>query len=423
MNEENNKNKNQELINNFLAEVERKLPFWLKDQKEDIEEILEELETHIWDKATVLAEELDPSEQHIRQAINQMGSPSKIASEYKRRGKPKFYITEELFPLYTRVMIITAAVSIGINLLIFVFSFASSKTVGDIFGSFFSGVFTSFAIVIILVSAIFIFLSYEGYLPEDLGRFAQRFPKINVLPIIRLDKTKDETTTYAEPLTAETEVPISNVTTYTSVPSKKISVVEPRVVKETIIVKEPRVIQEIQPRKRVKRVSYVSGRNYLSEGITGMVFGTVFVVLPFLPILDFIQEPFRIWITIFGAIMLLGGVIKFLQAMVGRLLRLQQLLMFLGLIPTAANIPLFLTIIGKAQIFTTTNVLDAVLDLLDLIIRKIGYTMDTGTAILALTITVYILVGLLSISLLTELIRIVKLEVQGFPEKEITYYD
>ncbi len=423
MNEENNQNKNQELINNFLAEVERKLPFWLKDQKEDIEEILEELETHIWDKATVLAEELEPSEHHIRQAIDQMGSPSKIASEYKRRGKPKYYITEELFPLYTRVMIITAAVSIGINLLIFVFSFASSKSVGDIFGSFFSGVFTSIAIAIILVSAIFVFLSYEGYLPDDLGRFAQRFPRINVLPIIRFDKSKDVTTTQADPLTVETEVPISNTATSTAVPSRKVSVVEPRAVKETIIIKEPRVIQEVQPRKRVKRVSYVSGRNYLSEGITGMVFGTVFVVLPFLPILDFIQEPFRIWITIFGALMLLGGVIKFLQAMVGRLLRLQQLLMFLGLIPTAANIPLFLTIIGKAQIFTTTNVLDAVLDLLDLIIRKIGYTMDTGTAILALTITVYILVGLLSISLLTVLIRIVKLEVQGFPEKEITYYD
>ncbi len=400
MNEENSQNKNQELVNNFLAEVERKLPFWLKDQKEDIEEILEELETHIWDKATVLAEELDPSEDHIRQAIDQMGAPSKIASEYKRRGKPKFFITEELFPLYTRVMIIAAAVLAGINFLVFIFSFASNKSVGEIFGAFFQGVFTSFAIAIIIVSAIFVYLSHEGYLPDDLGRFARRFPQVNFLPVIRLDKDKDKTITQTDPLTTE-----------------------PNVVKETIIVKEPRVVREVQPRKRVKRVSYVSGRNYLSEGITGMVFGTAFVVLPFLPILDFIQEAFRIWITIFGALMLLGGIIKFLQAMVGRLLRLQQLLMFLGLLVTAINIPLFLTIIGKAQIFTTTNVLDAVLNLLDLIITKIGYTMNTETAILALTITIYITVGLTALGILSELIRMIKLEVEGFPEKEVIYYD
>ena len=88
MSNENNNNSNssdrrQELIKSFLDEVERKLPFWLKDQKEDINDILEELETHIWDRATELAEGGEPSEEQIELVIEQMGSPSKIAGEYK----------------------------------------------------------------------------------------------------------------------------------------------------------------------------------------------------------------------------------------------------------------------------------------------------------------------------------------------------
>ena len=55
-NYDNDSDKRQELIKIFLDDVERKLPFWLKDEKENISDILEELETHIWDRATELAE-------------------------------------------------------------------------------------------------------------------------------------------------------------------------------------------------------------------------------------------------------------------------------------------------------------------------------------------------------------------------------
>ena len=89
---ENNKeiySSEQKLVKDFLYEVKRRLPFWLRDQKEDVNEIIEELENHIWDRATELADGQDPSPDQIQQVINQMGSPGKIASEYKRRGKPK----------------------------------------------------------------------------------------------------------------------------------------------------------------------------------------------------------------------------------------------------------------------------------------------------------------------------------------------
>ncbi|MHA1505478.1 MAG: HAAS signaling domain-containing protein, partial [Candidatus Heimdallarchaeota archaeon] len=157
----------QKLVNDFLNEVRRRLPFWLKDVKEDVDEIIEELENHIWDRATELADGQEPSPDQIEQVINQMGSPRKIASEYKRRGKPKYFITEELWPQYQRSMLIFGAVLVGINIII-AFARIGSHSAGEIFGGLFQGIFTSLAISLIITTIIFALLSHEGYLPDDL---------------------------------------------------------------------------------------------------------------------------------------------------------------------------------------------------------------------------------------------------------------
>ena len=247
-NYDNDSDKRQELIKIFLDDVERKLPFWLKDEKDNIADILEELETHIWDRATELAEGGEPSEEQIELVIEQMGSPGKIAGEYKRRGKPKFYITEELFPLYQRILIIAAAVLAGFNFLGMLFSIGS-KYPRHLFGDFFQGIFISFAIALILITIQFVLLSREGYLPEDFSRFTSRLP-ITVRRFFetRPSETTETTETKPEaaaktasiPTATETEVPIS-------VPKVVIETERPQIVKETIIVKEPRVIRERKP--------------------------------------------------------------------------------------------------------------------------------------------------------------------------------
>ena len=161
-NYDNDSDKRQELIKTFLDDVERKLPFWLKDEKENISDILEELETHIWDRATELAEGGDPSEEQIEIVIEQMGTPSKIASEYKRRGKPKYFITEELFPLYTKILIIVGAVLVGFNFIGMLFSIIGATSARAVFGGFFQGIFVSFAIALVLITIQFVYLSKEG---------------------------------------------------------------------------------------------------------------------------------------------------------------------------------------------------------------------------------------------------------------------
>ena len=432
MSNENNNNSNssdrrQELIKSFLDEVERKLPFWLKDQKEDINDILEELETHIWDRATELAEGGEPSEEQIELVIELMGSPSKIAGEYKRRGKPKFYITEELFPLYQRFLIIAAIVLASFNFLGMLFSFAGgNKGVGPLFRNFSQGFFISFAIALILITIQFVLLSREGYLPEDFSRFTARLP----VTIRRFFETRPKEATktadskpevaarsIVEPTTTET-------TGSVSIPKVVLETEKAKIVKETIIVKEPSVIREerrLRP-ERVVKYKRELGRNYLSEGITGMVFGAALVILPFLPVFDFMGDsPLRYWIVILGGISLTIGVIRFLQALVGRLLRLQQGLMFLSVIPKAVYIPLWLSLIRP--VFEYDGLHLEIVNKINWLVTNVDWWWwDQSTTFLVLQIIIYVTIAINAISILSELTRIAKLEAEGFPIREVEVY-
>jgi hypothetical protein len=424
-NYDNDSDRRKELIKAFLDDVERKLPFWLKDEKENISDILEELETHIWDRATELAEGGDPSEEQIELVIDQMGSPSKIAGEYKRRGKPKYFITEELFPIYTKILIIVGAVLVGFNFIGMLFSIIGATTARAVFGGFFQGIFVSFAIALILITLQFIYLSKEGYLPEDFSRFTSRLPST----VRRFFETRPKETPEAteakqeiavksvqEPTSTETIVPIA-------APKVAVKTEKPQIVKETIIVKEPRVIkEERRPRpERVVKYKRDLGRNYLSEGITGMVFGTVLVILPFLPLFDFMgTSPLRYWLVILGGISLAIGIIRFLQALVGRLLRLQQGLMFLSVLPKAAYIPLWLSLIRP--VFEYDGFHQEVLKLINWLINNVDWWMNYENTILVLQIIVYFIIAINSISILSELTRIAKLEAEGFPIREVEVY-
>ncbi|NHK30502.1 MAG: hypothetical protein FK730_04080 [Asgard group archaeon] len=434
----------KDIVDEFLEDVKKKLPFWLKDEKEELDEILEELENHIWDKATELADLEDPSEEHIRQVIEQMGKPSKIAAEYKHRGKPKYFITEELFPMYLKTLVITSALLFGLNFIGMLFSIGG----GGVARSFFSGVFISLAIALILISIQFIYLSKEGYLPEDFQRFTSRLPfSINRWFETKKDAKKIESAAYEGPeIVSETGVTRSapemeKIEAYDDqydrvepfiTTEPKVSIIketkfvdkEPQVIKETIVMKEPR-----KEKTRIVKQKHWSG-SYLSDGIAGIVFGTTFVILAFLPLLDFLRGPnyypLNYWFAIFGGIILVGGVIRFMQAIVGRVLRVQQGLMFLHTLPAAAMIPLWLVLLKQVSVWGPYT--DEVMNLFQAIVIKFGqlvsesFVFDPAIGLIVLKVIVYVNIGILAISILSELSKIARLEAEGFPVKEIEIY-
>ena len=154
----------EKLVDDFLKRVKNKLPGWLKENKKEVKEILSELETHIWEKAEDLSETRAPTMKSIKVAIGQMGSPSSIAREYKKRGTPKVYITEELWPYYIKALKV-AAILIVIG---FVVGFVVNIFMGNIEEAL--GIFNIFNVlftVFVVISIVFVALSMEGYLPED----------------------------------------------------------------------------------------------------------------------------------------------------------------------------------------------------------------------------------------------------------------
>lgn len=148
-------------IKEFLRIVKEKLPEWIKEKKED-KEILIELEEHIWDKADELSEQGRATEQSVRLAIAHMGTPQDIAREYKRRGTPKVYISEELWPLYTRWITGVLLVIFILNVVGFVVSIFTGGN-----AEFGFGLITNLLGAFAIVTLIFVGLSMEGYFPED----------------------------------------------------------------------------------------------------------------------------------------------------------------------------------------------------------------------------------------------------------------
>lgn len=162
------------LIKEFLDEVELKLPFWLKNESDELKGVLKELEEHIEDKTEALEATGKTKLESTQLAIADMGSPSSIAREYKRRGTPKLYISEELFPTYLNVLRI-AGMIVGIvtAVLLSLSVLITTLLGGNGLEAFFSGL-SSFIIWTIIIAAgitaLFTWLSYEGYFPDDLRK-------------------------------------------------------------------------------------------------------------------------------------------------------------------------------------------------------------------------------------------------------------
>ena len=157
----------QNLVKEYLQNIKAKLPDWLKEKKEH-KEILAELEEHLWNKAEELSETGEPTLNSIQSAIERMGTPESIAREYKRRGTPKFYITEEMWPLYKKVLFIVFMVIIVINIIIPIVNvFFDSISGKQIFEDVATGIQMGLLGSFVVITVIFVALSMQGYFPED----------------------------------------------------------------------------------------------------------------------------------------------------------------------------------------------------------------------------------------------------------------
>jgi hypothetical protein len=380
----------ENIVDDFLGRVRRLLPFWLKENEEQVNDILNELENHIWDRATDIASPDEPSTADIETALEQMGSPREIASEYKRRGIPKIYITEELFPLYQQVSVIVAIIILAVNVLVMAFSIGR-KSFGAIVGDFFSSLAIGFLIEIIIVTGIFVYLSMEGFMPHDLPqlKFIDRIH--DEIKWQKEREAKDKISFDAE-ASAKTEVqPTQTVTQVESFPSR-----------EATITRREKKKPKTRPKKRKKTRydKYLNDRREnFGSGIAGIVFGILVIILPFFTLQEYLHYELQIWIALWGLLMLLGGIFSFNQALVGRRKRLTQLFMTLNIIGDGLHIPLFLALLIRPEILLT----------------KLETWLPTWDILLGAQITVGLIISFSIISIIANVGKVIRLEVEGFP--------
>ncbi len=157
----------ENIIKEYLKEVKKALPEWLKEKKEH-KEILADLEDHLREKARELSNTGEITLKSIHDAIEHMGTPKTIAKEYKRRGTPHIYITKEMWPLYLRVLTIVFAVIIILNVIAMLVNIIfENPSFGTIIGNLVSGIQLGLLGSFSVISIIFVVLSMEGYFPED----------------------------------------------------------------------------------------------------------------------------------------------------------------------------------------------------------------------------------------------------------------
>ncbi|WP_371804395.1 HAAS signaling domain-containing protein [Candidatus Lokiarchaeum ossiferum] len=161
------KNENQIIVNEYLHQIEEKLPGWLKENPKERQSIINEIEEHIWDKAEDLAQEEVVSESHLYQAIQSMGTPDTIAKEYRKRGTPHIFISKEWWPYYKKVIGGIGICMIGILIISIIYIIRNSQPFWDVFTTGYN-LWSAFLTILLSISIIFIALSWEGFLPRDL---------------------------------------------------------------------------------------------------------------------------------------------------------------------------------------------------------------------------------------------------------------
>lgn len=287
----------QNMIKSYLKDVKKALPDWLKEKKEH-KEILADLEEHLWQKASELSSNDEPTEESVRLAIEHMGKPETIAKEYKRRGEPKVYITKEMWPLYLKVLSIVFAVIVGLQL----FGLITSALTGlvnfwDMIGGLVVGIQSGLLFSFTIVTIIFVVLSMEGYFPEDF-------------------KSKKDQKKHRELVeqAAEEGLPISSTSTG-------------KIMKPFI-----------------KPIGEMIG------GVLALFFGVIFLFQPF-PAVIFFPE-FLILLRGFGLIWIIEGCLDISRGIIGnRRPEKHQIIHGFLIVVKLATIPLLVILMNRPEIF------------------------------------------------------------------------
>jgi len=364
-----------EMINNYLEEVRKKLPEWLKPKKEEVKVLLNDLNIQILDEARKIAGGEAPTAADIQQALIQIGSPESIARIYKKRGTPKLYITEELFEFYLRTMFFFFAIVLIINITIAIFKFIFQPGMWlDALGGMFTGIWIGCLITAVVITILFVFFSMQGFLPEDFGAIPSRLALI--FPFHLSERELKETKEYTEEILQQAreraKLIISKSRARTEHKLAEIEVLRQERLATAELRREQKLLEakvrreeriEIAKRRREEKKEIAKAKRELKKkqpvtvgqlifgGAGGIIFGLFLIIQPFAELVLFHIE-FLDWLKLFGFLIFISGLFNLVRLAAGvRNYTGQQITLGILTIYNAGYIPLFLFLIDKPHIF------------------------------------------------------------------------
>ncbi len=329
------------LIDDFLTQIKRKLPEWLKWKEDEVQNILEDLKQQILNEAIFIANGYEPSNADIQQALIQIGTPENIANIYKKRGTPKLYITEELLDFYLRSLFFFWIIVISINIIVSVFQFFFEPW-WNVLGSMFTGIWISCLITAVVITCVFVYFSMEGFLPEDFGVFPKRLALM--FPIHFTKRDLEETRQYTKfKLEEAKQRAKERIIKARSLPVEKVSEVKAISEERLAVAKAKRELRKLQPISVGELTFGVAG---------GIIFGLFLILQPFAEFTELFEELFLDWLIIFGLLIFISGLFNLVRLIAGvRNYTAQQVLIFFEALFSIAYIPLFMYLLNNPEIF------------------------------------------------------------------------
>ncbi|MHA1508544.1 MAG: hypothetical protein ACTSO6_07570 [Promethearchaeota archaeon] len=349
------------IVKNYLNSVKQKLPEWLKWKEEELKNVLNDLEAQLYGEARSISGAEELTDEDIKEATLRMGTPESIARLYKNRGKPKFYLTQELFDFYLRTLFFFFVVIIFINIIVAAFQFFF-RVWWEVLGSMFSGIWIGCLVAAIVITIVFVYFSMEGFLPEDFGIIPRRLAVI--FPFTFTEEYMADTKAYTKQHIEEARIlgreklaaaksrideKIAESKALREERRAEAKLLRKQKLEETKALRKQKS-EEAKQKRLFKKSQPVTIGELIFGTSAGIIFGLLLIIQPFYTVL--MQPTFLNWLYYFGLLIFVGGLFSLIRLVIGvSNYTGQQIFLVIGAFYKLSYVPLFLILLNTPQIF------------------------------------------------------------------------
>jgi len=335
------------LVKNYIAQVKQKLPEWLKWKEEELRNILNDLEQQLYNEARAISGGESLTDADVQEAIMRMGTPESIAKLYKRRGTPRFYITQELVDFYLRSLFFFFGVVFFVNVLGAVFQFFF-KNWWEVLGGMLNGIWIGCLISAVVITIVFVYFSMEGFLPEDFGIIPKRLAIL--FPFNFNEEQLEESKIYTKQKIQEAKV-LREERMVAAKHRVKEKIIEMKAIEKeklaTAKVLRKQKVEEAKLKREIGKTQPVTIGELIFGTLAGIIFGLILMVQPF-AVAGLMQQAFLDWLKMMGFLIFVSGLFSLVRLVIGvSNYTGQQVFLVIGAIYNLAYIPLFVLLINR----------------------------------------------------------------------------